>query len=538
MPRPPRTAGALLGLVMALSACGSTVATTGTSAGAPAAVADGLAAPGVQGPAGADGLGDPQLTGPSTTGGVAGPSGGSLGGGTGSAAGPAAAGSSSGSAPGAGRDSSAAVPPGRGGTVAARTGPGVTATTIRMGALYLSPGEQDRLNNSAGVGGSDDGSGEANARQEFRALVDHVNARGGLGGRKVELFPREVEVTNGADFATISQAACEFFVRDAKVAVVVVYADISVAGDKSFGDCLDKAGIAQVNAWYSGGDERYLRAHPLIFEPSALNRTRIARLLVDGLAAQGFYKDQKTVGILTYDSGPHRRAVDEVMRPRLKAIGVEADVFYLSEKQSVQDASRTASEANSAVLRFRQSTQRVVVLGAYEPAFFFMNAAASQGYQPKYGLSSENQPADLLEDVPPGQLDTAVGVGYAPYSPDTTAIKAQVASDPKKAAVSPGTLACWEILRKAGFADRNRIQLSTCDAVLFWAEAVKRGLPHLDGLAFKQGAESIGRSFTPAWVSSLAVGPGRQDGTRVWRPLAYQQSCRCLAYTGGEQLIP
>ena len=76
-----------------------------------------------------------------------------------------------------------------------------------------------------------------------------------------------------------------------------------------------------------------------------------------------------------------------------------------------------SAQMSSAVLRFRSAGVSHVLFVTVNNSelWFFMPAAESQGYRPRYGLASYHVPATLPQFVPAAQLHGAVGIGWSPY---------------------------------------------------------------------------------------------------------------------------
>src|SRR5690349_20219220 len=189
MRRPP----ALLVLVALATGCGSTVQSTSVVGGAVPA-GDGLTtAPSAHGST-------PVLGGPQ---GVSGTTGGSvLGGATGG-----------GTSPGGGSTTGAAV---EGPVlVPGLSGPGVTATTIRVG--FVHDPNAGAVNKAAGVGAISSGDPSANVR----AILDDINKHDGVAGRKLVPVFAQFDSTSAQTLHQQWSAVCQTFTKDNPVLFTV-----------------------------------------------------------------------------------------------------------------------------------------------------------------------------------------------------------------------------------------------------------------------------------------------------------------------------
>jgi hypothetical protein len=262
-----------------VSACGSTVQVQG-SATSPQA-ADGLGGTTGGTTTGAGSTGSSPLGSLSTTTGTAG-SGGATGGGTGSAA------SSTGSpavpgTTGPVQAGSTGITPGATGPVSGR---GFTRTTISIGV-----GTASDYNSTAGNLGVKGVGYEGDVNVWFQAVVDDLNKRGGILGRKVLLVKHDFSTIQVLqDPAGANQAACATWTQDKPVAAVL-FAGFIV--EDTILACLGKAGVPLV---YPGAGLDYplhyqatYQRFPLFFNLAQMVGERYDRLSFQRLHARGFF---------------------------------------------------------------------------------------------------------------------------------------------------------------------------------------------------------------------------------------------------------
>jgi hypothetical protein len=499
-------------LGLALSACGSTVqVSSSTSAG------DGLTAP--------DG-GIEQGTGGST--------GAALGGGsTGSATRPGGGGTggaTTGSGGSSGAIATSAPLPSQ-----AATGLGVTAKTISLGFGYASDG--DAANAAIGADGITSGNEKANSQ----ALVDEVNAHGGVAGRRLVPVFHPYNLTSPDPGTAQDEAACQDWTVDHKVMAV-----FSSSLSDNLVACLKKAGVVFVKGGQIvDADAAFLRQYANEILLSTMSIDRIFADQVRSLVRQDWFTGWDTVrgkagpapvkvGVLTYDNGSFTRALNGVLLPALKAVGhpvAPSDVIQVHRGQQESDTAGTAAQIKTATLKLQQDGVTHLVLGDASGLIleFFGSNARTQGYYPRLGVTS-GAGVQVIHDnglASDQQLNGMAGTGWLPTID-------LLASEGTKYSNSE-TRRCLEIMkRRTGqtYTSTNAatIALADCDGMFLFQRAMLSA-PSLTPAGFIAGVEALGRGYT-----SPTVGPtflsGRQhdDAVRAW-DLNWVQSCTCVRYS-------
>jgi hypothetical protein len=504
-------------LALSLSACGSTVQVTSSGS-----VGDGLSAPG-------GGLGQ---DGTSTTGTVAGggSSTSSSGGGTSGASGTSGTGTTTGlgTTPGAPATSAPL------GTQAA-TGLGVTATTITLGFGYASDG--DAGNAAIGASGITQGDEKANSK----ALVDEVNAHGGVAGRRLVPVFHPFEVTSTQTGASQDDAACQDWTVDHKVLAV-----FSSSLSDNLVACLKKAGVVYVKGGViEDADAAFLREYSNEILLSTLSIDRIFADQVGSLVRQSYFTGWNVltgkagaaavkVGVLTYDTASFDRALHRVLLPALSRAGhapASVDVIEVHKGQQEADTGPTAAQIKSATLRLQQDGVTHVVLGDASGLIleFFGSNAQTQHYYPRLGVSSGSgvqviHDAGLVNDQ---QVNGMSGNGWLPTL-DLPAAASNAYSNSE-------TKRCLDIMkRRTGqtYTSTNAatIALYDCDGMFLFQQAMRLA-PSLTPAGLLSGLGSIGRGYTSPVVGPTLLSPQQHDdAVRAW-DLNWVQSCKCVRYS-------
>lgn len=517
MTSPHKRLALLVVAAAALSACGSTVAASGMAAGAggtSAGAPDGTQFEGELGTgldaSGGAGTGDP------LSGEVRGEQGfGSTTSGT--------------------DDASSGTQSGRGQAPGSVPGPqqkpavergSVTETSVRIGFYYA----EDAQETTRSIGASND---TPSFRDAAEAMITTINSSGGVRGRRILPVFHGIRLTG--ERSSEDQAACAKFTQDNSVLAVVA---VGTNSDQ-FSACMAKAGVVLVYAGLTINNAETFRRYPLLSEPISINLDRLARVQVDGLAAQGWLQHAAgsdaalaglpvKLGVIVRDSPSFRKTFETVLKPAYARKGTPVqEEFFVSP--NTQEA---ASDIDAAVLRFAaQNVTHVTFLStAGTTPGVFMLRATGQRYQPRYGFSSQDAPQVVLPNLPDkkGQLRGALGVGWLPFG--------DVVNPTDKGVAAPSYQRCLATLRSQSVSptDANSAGLLAfvCDGFWFLKAAFEAApAGPLTARGFVAGQESLGTTYAPAAVTSTNVGPDRHDGVGSIRYLAFQEACECYRYT-------
>jgi hypothetical protein len=363
----------------------------------------------------------------------------------------------------------------------------------------------------------------------IRAIVDWINANGGMGGRQVELVHHVTESLNGS-FDQQAERACADFAEDHDVVAVVSGARVP---SLNLVDCLAGHDTPLVWNFHFMADRAVFDQYPdHLYMPSMVSADRLG-VWIDAVAGTGFF-DGGTVGVVRFDSPIHDRFSANVLAPALarhgSAITEEVGFNGASAAASAADLS---AQANNAVLRFRsRGVDRVVFVptSAIVPLLFFP-AAEAQGFRPRYTLTTYDNPAfqDANAESFPAQLAGSLAFGWTPAG--------DVDWEQQPQPLPPAAQLCLDITQGAEPTGTSSVR-RYCDGLFFLKHLFDGGAePTTAGL--RRAVESLGTSFPSAWTFAAGFGPGRHDGPTSGRLLAYDlEGCECYQYTGPEVPIP
>jgi hypothetical protein len=490
-------------LSLALTACGTTVPMTSTTG-----AGDGLTA-----------------TGPGGTGTAAGTTGSSLDGG------------SSGTTSGGGTAAPGLV---SGGTGAALGGTGTTGSTGGQGAVPPPAGTKllpievgillyPDINEFAAMFGGEVNTGDQDLIVD--TAVKWVNANGGAGGHPIRIIKHYVSLTSADTYDQLAQQACEDFTVDHK-AVAVFAPGTSVSNN--FAACLKKAGALLIMSGHWMHDSTDWKQHPNLYSPAEADMGSVGRAMVDQILGRKLATRGEKVGLMVMEEPGGVRASDNVIKPLLKAQGIEVVEYRVPPPASTADIGNSVAVNNSAELRMASQGIKTIMFLCPGCLKFFAQQADSQQYYPRYIVSS----LDTLGAQRDAALDraykTAIGIGWEPN------LDVGLYSRPKELTDNPTRALCKKIM--------GPIKQSTDDASEFVTQAVCDGFLQikragdanpanpLTGPAMQKGMGLLGSRFPSALSFSTRLAPDHHGGATSYRTLRWDSPSTSFVYDSPKRL--
>ena len=298
-----------------------------------------------------------------------------------------------------------------GNTNGGNNGPGVTATTVRVGFVYIT--NSQAANQAFGFQVASTG----NEQSEEQALVDYVNKHGGIGGRQVVPVFVAVDFSKAESDPTVFEEVCHSLTEDYHVFAVV---DGSGPPDATNADaCYAQHGTINFDGGFGEADLAFLRqASPYIWADESVALDRGMRWEVSGLQSRGFFAGATNkLGVIVADDSVNDRVYNQVTLPALQSAGVSQPLEFKVPHDTLSDLANTMKQA---VVQFQAKGITNVIFqggggyGGGSYAVLFMVDSESQHYNPRYGLSSSDGPVGLVANVPQDQFQNALAVGVAP----------------------------------------------------------------------------------------------------------------------------
>ncbi len=403
-----------------------------------------------------------------------------------------------------------------GGSGGPLTGRGFTAKSIKIGVHIYSDTSTNATYAAYGIDPS------AGTQSDYvDAVVRYINTNGGIAGRKIDPAIIELDATQAAGPRAEAEevAACESFANDHKVFAVASPAPTR----RIFFECMSKNKTPVVVDQFNTSPQSIFDQYsPHLYNPAGPSSDRMAKVIVDGLYAAGYFGKNPKIGVTHQGTPEAKELFEKLLVPALAARGLK--VAEVSQNTQASDA----QGHSSTVFRFKErKVTHVLALGALNTQLF-MSAAESQGYRPRYGLSSNNGLELLQVNVPPAQLEGSLAVGWV-SSGDTDM--------QHRPALHAAERRCLDILTKAGapppgnVATGQLLALWVCDVFFFLDAAIERS-SSISPAAIGSAVDSFGTSYRSLGTFSSEFKPGRRDGADSYRPLRFDSACSCFVYSG------
>ena len=410
-------------------------------------------------------------------------------------------------------------------------GPGVTATTVKLGVAYDADAEKANAQIAPGIG-------QINQRKATEAVIDDVNANGGVNGRKIiPVFHEFHSVSSGETSDQEDQEACAQWTQDDPV-----FASDGGYRTESGLACLEKAGttIVASDGLTGGQSKRFysLYPHAILYDDIDLNA--MSGIYVEGLWKQGFFNKDASIGLLTIDEPERNYALKNSLIPAMQSHGLKFDdIQYIDKPESNAQAGQVASQVSAATVRFKgEGITHVMFLDSHGlMTLLFAQNAERQQYAPRYGintLSGNTAIADLLkQSSAEHQFHNAVSIGWGP----TLDVHPE---DTPSWAKTPQREKCYQIMKKAGInmSDANSHGLAELVCMSIWSfDAIASAAGSvLNQDTWLQGLGKAANTFQLTSGTGFRVDSSNHDGNAHYAYMKFFDNCTCFKYTSG--LIP
>ncbi|MDT7572924.1 MAG: hypothetical protein QOE05_3098 [Actinomycetota bacterium] len=456
--------------------------------------------------------------GPASSGGVAAATtgtAGALAGGTTGVPGSSAGGGGTGGVAGVGTTGGAAGTTAGGGTTGATgavAGP-VDKTPIKIGAFYLNGG-----NATLGSGFASTPANFGDGQKEAKAVVADINAHGGVGGRKIELYLQKVEASDASKPAAFD-AACRGLTEDHHVLAILSIFNLRTP----LAACAAKHKTLLLTQALGAGDEVvYRQFRDWAFTPSMMSLDTEQKLVISNALATGVISKKTRVGVLVQnDDDIYPRVLKNTIEPALKAAGVPYESVVISNATD-------STGISNAILKFQQDGVSVVQFSAGNggiPEVLFMQAADQQQYRPRYIMGDSTDTWFVSESAPRTQAQNITGVGGMPIA------NVNVSQYPTTAREKH----CLDAITAGGerVTDRHSSITATAYCEMFYGFAAAGALVQgpLTADSWRSAYTSMGTTYPAMAGFNVDVSTNPNAGTRGYRTLAWSNACTCVTYT-------
>jgi ABC-type branched-subunit amino acid transport system substrate-binding protein len=414
-------------------------------------------------------------------------------------------------------------------------GRGVTDTTIKIGFIDAA------FKTAAGFLPSSTG----NTTAQVNAVVDAINAAGGIGGRKVVPVIRQLDLAGSNRDQT--EAICAAFADDDKVFAVSSQSVIVATASK---ECFAKKKTVYIEGAGSFPFDldtlKRMAPYGYVSNLPAIDRVvpAYAKTLVD---EKWFGADPKSakVGIVSMDDPAYKSAVTK-LNAELEKLGVKPldTAFFDTTSQATVSRDSTAASTRFAA----KGITHVISLASAGNTMQFMWTGEDNSYYPRMAFTSfdalrivADGPSFRLRKVAKRSLEgsIAIGVNTVVDTDDTQNVFPSAGPEQK----------CIDIYTKSklitGFESRylSRYAQSYCDNLFFMKTVGDQITGPLNADSFAAQVAKLGSKGFDAGVGWLTTfGAGRFDGGDGYRVLKFDSTCSkptdgCFVYASGVQKL-
>jgi hypothetical protein len=386
------------------------------------------------------------------------------------------------------------------------------ASQASLGAVYSSTGSKQDA---------------SDGRAQAQAVVNYLNAHGGLGGHHIIPVYDAYNTTSTDTFDQQQAYACSLFTQDHHV--VAAFSFISSFSFRALGVCLaSHHALYDQDSIYVTQSSDYA-GNPYFIVPDQLTAERMVPAWLGSLSQQGFFGNNPSIGIISWDDPAGKRAAG-LAKATLSARHLTVrDSVQVSALNGFSDAGNAVSQIQGAALRFHaEGINHVLSLLTGENISFFMEQAQNQQWFPEYGMSTFDQPylTQLAGIGPEAQMKNAWGAGWQPLE-DVDFTHGTVGN--------PTASLCSRIQGNTAPSQSSKGQATTfCDFLLMLQAAaahVAAGQP-LSGDALVAGVNQLGRGYRSAMSFGTALSATRHDGVTSMAPFRFESGCKCFSYSG------
>lgn len=355
---------------------------------------------------------------------------------------------------------------------------------------------------------------------EVTAIVDDINAHGGLNGRKILPFFAEWDV---ATKDPGREATCRSLVEDSKVTFLVTVINMA----QTFIACAAKHHVPAINASIAAGDiTMYQQYGDYLFSPALMSLDRELRLVLETARSTRRISSSTQVGVVIdgVEDPQYARVYKRTVDPMLTKWGIPHESYTVSQQ----------SEVSAAVLRFATDGVKVVFFVAPSGVIevLFMQTAEQQRYRPEYSMGDSTSTWFVSTTAPREQVRRITGAGSLPL--------ANV--DTQQYPTTRREKACLDLIRKKGENNAERHSSITatvyCEALYAFRAVAERVSGPLTAAAFRAAYATVGTAYQPLTTFRSDLSNGRHDNAAAYRLLGWRDSCTCITYTSSQLKLP
>lgn len=361
--------------------------------------------------------------------------------------------------------------------------------------------------------------------------VSWVNAHGGLAGHPMKVIKHNVSLTSSDTYDQMAQQACQDFTVDHKVAIAIAP---GTAVSNNFAACLQKAGVQLLMSGHWMHDAKDWQQFPNLWSANEPDMGSVAQAMVDQIINRKLAKAGGKVGLMTMTEPAGVRAANDVLKPKLKAAGIDVVEYTVPPPASTADISNSVAVVNSAELRMASEQIQTVLFLCPGCFSFFVRQANSQQYYPRYLGSSLDTPVGIKDSEYDRSMQSAIMIGWQPHQ------DVGLYSHPQELTDNPNRKLCHTIMDPIKQSSGDASEFATqviCDSFLQVKRAAElNAVRPLNGPAFREGMGRFGTGFPCALNYTTNLTPSLHGGVTSYRTMHWDSSKLVFVYDSPRRL--
>jgi len=359
---------------------------------------------------------------------------------------------------------------------------------------------------------------EGDREAQVAALVDNINAQGGIAGRTVDA---KVHVFNAiTDGPVAEEALCNAITQDDNAFAVVMTGQFQ----ENARPCYANAKTLMLDATLFPVDNQgYDELAPYLWSPFLPTYDDMTSGMASALIDSGWF-DGGTLGVIAIDNQLSQRAYDEQFLPVLTDAGIEVASY---NKIDPTDGTSFDNDQLQAIVNFKEAgVDRVVAIGGSRLVSWFINTSITQNFEPQYAVSSYDSP-DFSTFNYADQMAGAAGITVLPGFDVDDSQWAFPWNDAEAA--------CVDVFDSAGLAIDDRATVRTglifCDALNLLAVAGKSAT-EVSAAGIGEAVWGLGDTFEAASNYGVQFEEGQYAGGDKYLNFAFDEGCQCMVVDG------
>ncbi len=355
---------------------------------------------------------------------------------------------------------------------------------------------------------------EGDREAQVQALVDHVNANGGIAGRNLDA---QVHVFNAiTDGPVAEEALCNAITQDDEAFAVIMTGQLQ----ENARPCYANARTLMLDATlYPVDNVGFDELAPYYWSPFLPTYDDLVAGLGADLVSSGWF-DGGTVGVIAIDSDLSERVYEQQLLPALTDAGVEVASFNTIDPT---DGTSFNNDQLQAIVNFKEvGVDRVVAIGGSRLVSWFIDTSLTQNFSAQFAVSSYDAP-DFNTFNYPEMMVGAAGISVLPGY--------DVADDQYPFPAAGPESDCVDIFVDAGLDVSDRASVRTglifCDAMNLLVAAGDSAV-EVSAAGIGEAVWGLGDSFAAASVYGVEFEQGRYAGGDKYLRFAFDESCQCM----------